>query len=148
MSATPNPYLDTTEPPPSLGETETLETEECWRLLAATRVGRLAVCDDLGADIFPLNYLVESGSLFFRSAPGTKIVSLTKRPGVAFEIDGTDSGKRFSVVVRGDAHRLNDDAQITDSGVSDLPTMTGTDKWNYFEISPRTVTGVRFRMSR
>ncbi|MFB2580477.1 pyridoxamine 5'-phosphate oxidase family protein [Herbiconiux sp. P15] len=148
MSATPNPYLHVTETSPSLGETETLEAEECWRLLAAARVGRLAVSDELGADIFPLNFLAESGSLFFRSAPGTKIVRLTKRPGVALEIDGTDSGKRFSVVVRGDAHRLNDDAQIADSGVSDLPTMTGSDKWNYFEITPRTVTGVRFRTSR
>ncbi|MGD8194614.1 pyridoxamine 5'-phosphate oxidase family protein [Herbiconiux sp. P18] len=131
-----------------LGNTETLHVEECWRLLNETKVARLAVCDDLGADIFPINYLVESGAIFFRSAPGTKIVDLTKRPGVAVEIDGTDAGKRFSVVVRGDAHRLNDDVQITESGVSDLPTMTGSDKWNYFEITPRTVTGIRFRMSR
>ncbi len=145
---TVNPYLHTPQEPAAVGDTETLDVAECWRLLSANRVARLAVCDDLGADIFPINYLVESESLFFRSAPGTKVVSLTKRPGVAVEIDGTDGGKRFSVVIRGDAHRLNDEAQILDSGVSDLPTMTGSDKWNYFEVTPRTVTGIRFRTSR
>lgn len=145
---TVNPYLHTPQEPAAVGDTEVLDASECWRLLSVNRVARLAVCDDLGADIFPINYLVESESLFFRSAPGTKIVSLTNRPGVAVEIDGTDGGKRFSVVIRGDAHRLNDEAQILESGVSELPTMTGSDKWNYFEVTPRTVTGIRFRTSR
>lgn len=145
---TENPYLASAQTPPSAGETEKLEPAECWRLLAASSIARLAVVDDDGADIFPINYLVKSESIFFRSAPGKKIVSLTAHPGVAVEIDGTEGGKRFSVVVRGEARRLNDDAQIHDSAVNTLPTMTGSDKWNYFEIQPRTVTGIRFRTSR
>ena len=145
---TENPYVRTAETAPSAGHTESLEQAECWRLLTASTVGRLAVSDDEGPDIFPINYLVKAESLFFRSAPGTKIVSLTQRPAVALEIDGTEGGKRFSVVVRGEAHRLNNDADIHASGVDTLPTQTGSDKWNYFEITPRTVTGIRFRTSR
>ncbi|MCS5718141.1 pyridoxamine 5'-phosphate oxidase family protein [Herbiconiux sp. CPCC 205763] len=145
---TTNPYLHVPRPAAAVDDSEALETEECWRLLAETPIARLSVCDDLGADIFPINFLAASGSIFFRSAPGTKIVDLTRRPGVAVEIDGTDGGKRFSVVVRGDAQRLNDDEQIHESGVTELHTMTCSDKWNYFEVTPRTITGIRFRTSR
>ncbi|OII26063.1 hypothetical protein BIV04_14160 [Frigoribacterium sp. MCBA15_019] len=126
---------------------EKLGADECWRLLEAATVGRLAVTDDLGPDIFPVNYLVQSRALFFRSAPGKKIVSLTRRPEVAVEIDGTDAGKRFSVVLRGTVRRLDDEARMRESGVLDLPTMTAPTKWNYFEVTPRTVQGRRFRTS-
>ncbi|MET0932388.1 MAG: pyridoxamine 5'-phosphate oxidase family protein [Mycetocola sp.] len=145
---TENPYLQTSTQPAAAGQTHILDETECWRLLAENSVARLAVSDDLGPNIFPLNYLVKSQVLFFRSAPGSKIVSLTQQPRVAVEIDGTDGGKRFSVVVRGDVRRLNDDAHIHESTVDTLPTMTGSDKWNYFAITPRQVTGIRFRTSR
>ncbi|MET0844309.1 MAG: pyridoxamine 5'-phosphate oxidase family protein [Mycetocola sp.] len=145
---TENPYLRKEQVPAAPGDTEVLGQAECWRLLAANSVARLAVSDDLGADIFPINYLIKSEVLFFRSAPGKKIVSLTARPRVAVEIDGTEGGKRFSVVIRGDARRLNDDVQIHESAVDTLPTMTGSEKWNYFQVKPRTVTGIRFRTSR
>ncbi|PJJ63781.1 pyridoxamine 5'-phosphate oxidase family protein [Compostimonas suwonensis] len=142
---TRNPYLRA-EPPvaPPTG-IRALDRAECWRLLESAEVARLAVVDEQGADIFPINYLVNDGSLFFRSAPGTKIVSLTEHPSVAVEIDGADERERWSVVVRGEAHRLDDDTLIGESGVQGLQTMTSSDKWNYFEIVPRTVTGIRFR---
>lgn len=123
---------------------EALELEECWRLLATTRFGRLAVSDEQGADIFPINHLVKDHLVYFRSAPGTKIVSLTERPGVAFETDDTESRQRWSVVIRGTARRLDVDADIEASGVDELHTFTRSTKWNYFVITPRTVTGVRF----
>ncbi|WP_368496177.1 pyridoxamine 5'-phosphate oxidase family protein [Herbiconiux sp. A18JL235] len=123
---------------------ETLGHEECWRLLAATSFGRLAVADEDGADIFPINHLVNDQLIYFRSAPGTKIVSLTERPGVAFETDGTENRQRWSVVLRGTARRLDVDAEIEASGVGALHTFTRSTKWNYFVISPRTLTGVRF----
>ncbi|WP_291048493.1 pyridoxamine 5'-phosphate oxidase family protein [Herbiconiux sp.] len=123
---------------------ETLDQDECWRLLAASTFGRLAVTDDAGADIFPINHLVNDHLLYFRSAPGTKIVSLTERSGVAFETDGTENRQRWSVVLRGTARRLDVDAEIEASGVGALHTFTRSTKWNYFVITPRALTGVRF----
>ncbi|SKA99669.1 Nitroimidazol reductase NimA, pyridoxamine 5'-phosphate oxidase superfamily [Agreia bicolorata] len=125
-----------------------LEPEECWRLLERVSVARLAVVDELGADIFPINFLVHNGLVYFRSAPGTKIVRATEHPGVAVEFDGTYDGLRWSVVIRGDIRRLSDDAEIHASGVDKLHTFTAATKWNYFVISPRTISGVRFRTSR
>lgn len=130
---------------PHATDVHALTRDECWARIGSTGLGRLAVVDDRGADIFPINYLVHDGSIFFRSAPGTKIVSLTAHPGVALEADGTHHRARWSVVVRGDARRLNDDEAIARSGVQQLHTLSPTQKWNYFQITPRTVTGVTFR---
>jgi len=136
--------------PPSLNEThaeevvETLDADECWRLLAGSALGRLAVCDDDGADIFPINHLVKDRLVYFRSAPGTKIMRLTERPGVAFEADGIENRRRWSVVMRGTARRLGTDAEIDASGVDSLHTFTHSTKWNYFVITPRTLAGLRF----
>jgi hypothetical protein len=46
---------------------ENLSTDECWRLLACQQIGRLAVADDEGVHIFPVNYLVDGGAIAIRS---------------------------------------------------------------------------------
>ncbi len=138
MTWTPRPHEIVSD------DVETLDQDECWRLLAGSTFGRLAVSDDDGADIFPINHLVNDHLVYFRSAPGTKIVSLTERPGVAFETDGTENRQRWSVVLRGTARRLDRDEEIAASGVDELHTVTRSTKWNYFAITPRTLTGVRF----
>ncbi|SFN55035.1 pyridoxamine 5'-phosphate oxidase family protein [Mycetocola miduiensis] len=143
-----NPYALARPPAVMESGVESLDLSQCWRLLASNDLARLAVVDNLGADIFPINYLVKDEQVFFRSAPGSKIVSLTENPAVALEIDGTEERKRWSVVVRGEAHRLNYDADIEESGVQRLHTMPNSQKWNYFRISPRSVTGIRFRSAR
>ena len=127
---------------------ETLDQHECWRLLVGSAFGRLAVSDEDGADIFPVNHLVHDHRVYFRSAPGTKIVSLTERPGVAFETDGTENRRRWSVVLRGIARRLDVDAEIEGSGVGELHTFIRSTKWNFFVITPRTLTGIRFATDR
>ncbi|RFA16930.1 hypothetical protein B7R22_02080 [Subtercola boreus] len=139
-------YASGTSPEESI--LDTLDENECFRLLAGTAVARLAVVDERGPDIFPINFLIKSKALYFRSAPGTKILALSKRPEVAVEIDGTEGGKRFSVVMRGRVSRLNDDVTIQESGLTTLHTMTSSEKWNYFMVAPETVTGVRFQSQR
>ena len=97
-----------------------------------------------GVDIFPVNYLTHRSTVLFRSAPGLKLIDITNNPAVAFEIDGTDNGKRWGVVVRGTAVRLGSDSEIQETRVNRLPTLSPTEKWNYVRITPRTVTGRRF----
>jgi nitroimidazol reductase NimA-like FMN-containing flavoprotein (pyridoxamine 5'-phosphate oxidase superfamily) len=124
--------------------TESLTKEACWGLLGAAQIGRLAVTASDGVDIYPINYMVTDGLIYFRSAPGRKLVNLTSNPIVAFEVDGIAEGKRWSVVARGTATRLNTDAEIEASGVHELQTHSPTTKWNYVKITPRTITGRRF----
>lgn len=122
-----------------------LKESTCWSLLRTAHLGRLAVNAADGVDIFPVNYLVDGGSLVFRTAPGTKLVELTREPQVAFEVDGLDDTHRWSVVVRGRARRLSDEEEIIHSRVLGLQTATPTTKHNYVRIIPGIVTGRRFR---
>ncbi|HEV7564776.1 MAG TPA: pyridoxamine 5'-phosphate oxidase family protein [Microbacteriaceae bacterium] len=124
---------------------ESLSEHECWALVAAANLGRIAVTTDDGVDIFPVNYLVSDRAVLFRSAPGSKLVNLIKRPTVAFEVDDTHSRRTlWSVVVKGTAQRLGFDSDIEESGVLGLQSLNPTEKWNYIRIIPQSITGRRF----
>jgi hypothetical protein len=122
-------------------ETTVLDGAACWRLLDREGIGRLAVSRDDGVDIFPLNYLSSRGRLYFRSAPGTKVVEITEHPRVAFEVDGRTMLARWSVVVRGTVRRLGADPEILRSGVPTLRSWQPGEKFNYFEIQPEQISG-------
>src|SRR5690606_25077506 len=80
---------------------ETLDERECWELLELAPIGRIALAAGGEIDIFPINFAVHAGCLWFRTAPGTKLLELTINPSVAVEIDGWDEGEAYSVVVKG-----------------------------------------------
>lgn len=126
-------------------DVRTLGDDASWELLRGGSLGRLAVVAEDGVDVFPVNYLVDRGTILFRSAPGTKLIDVVHDPVVAFEVDGVDERHRWSVVVRGVARRLDADDEIEGSGVLGLATLTPAAKFNYVRITPRVVTGRRFR---
>ena len=68
-------------------------------------VGRLAVSITNLPDIFPINYVVDRGTVVFRTAEGTKLAAAVLGRGVAFEVDGVDdaAGEAWSVVIKGHA---------------------------------------------
>ncbi|MEO6571600.1 MAG: pyridoxamine 5'-phosphate oxidase family protein, partial [Ilumatobacteraceae bacterium] len=65
-----------------------LSTSDCWALLRDQPYGRLAVVGVDGPDIFPVNALVDHGSLVFRTDAGAKLTALDAEPRVAYEVDG------------------------------------------------------------
>ncbi len=132
---------DETTIPDGALETTVLDDAACWRLLDREGIGRLAISRDDGVDIFPLNYLAHRGRLYFRSAPGTKILELTQHPRIAFEVDGRTLLARWSVVIRGTARRLGSDPEILLAGVDTLRTWQPGEKFNYFEVQPDQITG-------
>jgi len=71
-----------------------LDQHECWQLLRDQEVGRLAVSIANHPDIFPVNYVVDHGSIVFRTAEGTKLAASVLGAAVAFEIDGYDAETR------------------------------------------------------
>ena len=148
----PNPYqTQPASPEPSAASmgVEELTTAECWRLVEASNLGRLALEGPDGRpDVFPLNFLVHNGNLFIRSAPGGKLRGITTHPAVAFEVDGSDVRCHWSVVIRGEAQRMSTDAEIEASGILNLVTASPTVKNNFIRLTPDTVTGRRFRKPR
>ncbi|AYF99395.1 pyridoxamine 5'-phosphate oxidase family protein [Protaetiibacter intestinalis] len=124
---------------------ELLDERECWELLELAPMGRIAIAVGGVIDIFPLNFAVHDGAVYFRTAPGTKLVELTIHPDVALEIDGWDEGEAFSVVVKGVAERLEHAAEIEEAERLPLTPWVPTLKYRWVRIRPGSVTGRRFR---
>jgi len=125
-----------------------LEPHECWELLRSTEVGRLAVAVMNQPDIFPVNYVVDHGSVVFRTAEGTKLAAATLGQGVAFEVDGYEpgNGEAWSVVLKGRAVEIAKMHEVL--AATDLPLFPwqASPKPRFVRIDPESVTGRRFHV--
>ncbi|MDJ0334778.1 pyridoxamine 5'-phosphate oxidase family protein [Salinibacterium sp. G-O1] len=122
-----------------------LTDPEMWALLEATPMGRLAVSAGGELDIFPVNFVVDDGTLLFRTAEGTKLVELTVHSAVAFEIDGHDDTDAWSVVVKGTAARLDHQAEVDRADTLPLTPWIPTLKYIYVRITPTSLSGRSFQ---
>jgi nitroimidazol reductase NimA-like FMN-containing flavoprotein (pyridoxamine 5'-phosphate oxidase superfamily) len=122
-----------------------LDEEACWNLLARRELGRLAVWVDGKPDIFPVNYVIDGPRVLFRTAPGSKLATLSENPDVAFEVDEYDDTHAASVVVKGIATRLEMLADIEAADALPLTPWIPTLKYRWVRISPTSITGRRFQ---
>lgn len=122
---------------------------ECFELLSGQRVGRVAVVDDWGPVVFPVNYVVDRHMVVFRSDEGSKLGAAGARSRVAFEIDGTDPGTRtgWSVLVRGEAVEVTDPAELARLRELPLHPWAPGVKSHYLRVLPSLVTGRRIAAS-
>lgn len=125
---------------------EELTTDVCWELIRGAEFGRLAVMSPDGPDLFPVNTVVDRGSIVFRTDSGSKLEAISNVPEVAFEIDGhdADSGEVWSVVVRGQAEKVMNPTELVAAIELEIaPWQSGRKGW-WVRLSPRTVSGRRF----
>ena len=89
------------------GVVERLVQAECYRLLAPRGIGRIAFVTASGLTVLPVNYAVTDGTIVIRTGGGSMIAAHGDGP-VSFEADHFDLelGQGWSVLVRGDAHRV------------------------------------------
>jgi len=121
-----------------------LDEEECWALLSRWELGRLALTVQGEPDIFPVNYVVDGGRVFFRTAPGSKLSELAVNPHVAFEVDEYDGTYAASVVVKGVAKRLELQHEIDAADALALTPWIPTLKYRWVAIHPTSITGRSF----
>lgn len=91
-----------------------LTREECLRLLAARRIGRLAFIQRAGVPlILPVNYVFADDAVLIRSGPGPKMQAAERGDLVSFETDDIDEESRsgWSVVVTGRASRVRGESR-------------------------------------
>jgi nitroimidazol reductase NimA-like FMN-containing flavoprotein (pyridoxamine 5'-phosphate oxidase superfamily) len=123
-----------------------LEPDQCFALLRGTTVGRLAVAINAEPDIFPINFVVDHGTVVFRTAEGTKLAASVLGRAVAFEADGYDpaAGEAWSVVIKGRAIEVAHLHELLEA--SDLPLFPWSTwpKPRFVRIVPTTTTGRRF----
>ncbi len=128
------------------GTTEMTE-RECWERLRSEAYGRLAVVGEDGPMVYPINALVDHGSIVFRTSEGAKLTALRSEPRVAFEVDGwePDNGMAWSVIVAGEAREvvgMHEGLDVTELGVT--PWQAGP-KPTYVRVVPTSISGRTFR---
>lgn len=124
----------------------TLAPAECWSRLRSVEVGRIAFLHDrTGIEVFPLNFVVDHGTLVFRTAAGTKLAGLASSPQVAVQADGSEPGGNgwWSVVVHGRAEPIDARDDLIAAFDIDLETWQGDAKPYFVRVVPTTVEGVR-----
>ena len=134
----------------SAGQLRELTRAECFELLANEQLGRLAVVDDRGPVVFPVNYVLDRHTVVFRTEEGTKLHAASRGTRACFEVDGTDATALtgWSVIVRGEVTEVTDPAEL--ARLSELPLHTwapGT-RDRYVRILPAVVTGRRIAAAR
>lgn len=129
------------------GAVEELPPHESLALLRESPVGRLAVVVEGRPDIFPVNHVVDHGTVVFRTARGSKFWGAAGLP-VAFEVDGYDasSGHAWSVVVHGKGEVLIRSDDVLEALQLPLVPWQGGPKPEFVRIVPDEITGRRFEV--
>jgi nitroimidazol reductase NimA-like FMN-containing flavoprotein (pyridoxamine 5'-phosphate oxidase superfamily) len=122
-----------------------LTKSECFALLAREHLGRVAVVDDRGPIVFPVNFVLARHMVVLRTDEGTKLDAAISGSRVAFEIDGADLAARtgWSVVVRGEAVEVTDTAELARLRKLPLDPPAPGAKAHYVRILPAALTGRR-----
>ncbi len=120
----------------------------CWMLLRTAEVARLAVSVDSAPDIFPVNFVVDHGTIVLRTGVGSKLSAALANPVVAFEVDGYDAeaNEAWSVVIKGRAEEIKQLHERIES--MDLPLFPweAAPKSRYLRIVPDSISGRRFHV--
>jgi uncharacterized protein len=125
-----------------------LASNECWTLLRSAEVGRIAVVVGGNPDIFPINFVVDHGTVVFRTADGTKLAAAAVNESVAFEVDGYDqeAGEAWSVVIKGRAKEIRRLHDLFDTSTLPLFPWHAAPKHRFVRITPDEVSGRRFHV--
>jgi uncharacterized protein len=129
---------------------EGLERTECVELLAATKIGRLAVSPPdwrTPPVIRPVTYVFDRGSqaIVFRTARGSKFTALLLSGQAAFEIDGTDTDAQtgWSVIVHGPVEEVKNESEIHRLGRLGLQPWAPGEKPHWIRLRTTVVSGRR-----
>jgi uncharacterized protein len=127
------------------GGVSILPEHECWDLLKSVSLGRLVTALGGQPQIFPVNFAVQRRTLLFRTAEGTKLISVAMNNHVVFEVDDHNVAEGWSVIVEGATRSLRTDEEIEEAERAQLLPWTTSVKTHYVRIHPERLTGRRFR---
>ena len=125
----------------------TLETDECWALVAPGGIGRLVFVDAHGRpSALPVNYAVVDRSIVFATAPESALHHAGELgSSVGFEVDRIDEAQRtgWSVLIRGTLVAVEGSAQRQLLHAAPVTPWAGGVRDRYFEVRPDEVSGRR-----
>ncbi len=135
---------------------EELSESECWTLLRTVALGRLATpTSHGGVDVFPVNHVVDQGSIVFRTALGSKLTNALEAAEVAFEADNAAPSLEeqmqrlddpWSVVIHGTAELITNHTELFDSFELKVRPWHVSNKPYFIRLVPTSVSGRRFHV--
>ena len=125
------------------GHLREIDVTECWELIRAQEVGRLAFVDERGPMVVPVTFISGAGSVLFRVAAYSEVGRALPDTRVALEVDDLDPFTRsgWNVVLRGVIEVVETDEL---PHPQDRPTPWPEGQRSlYLRLTPDIVTGRR-----
>ncbi len=127
---------------------ETLDRDECLKLLTTVPVGRIGVSIAVLPVVLPVNFALVGTNIVIRTVPGTKLDAATRLAVVAFEVDSfaQDGSWGWSVLVQGVCAEVTDAAERARLDASAVPAWAFDDgaAEQFVRIETSFVNGRRF----
>ena len=122
-----------------------MSVAECYALLRRHQVGRVALIHEDFPVIFPVNFVIDDGTVVFRTGAGTKLEAAISHARVAFECDGFDEDSKvgWSVVLRGIAELVTNSIELARLREIPLVPWVAGGKPNYIRVHGKQITGRR-----
>jgi uncharacterized protein len=122
-----------------------LGEDECFELLASGSIGRVGVSIGAIPAIFPVNFCLSHRTIFFRTAPGTKLSAALREADVAFEVDRVDAiyHQGWSVLAVGKCHEVTEEALLEHVKGLPLEPWAPGNRTHVIRLDPDFVSGRR-----
>lgn len=124
---------------------QVLSPEECLRMLASARIGRVVFTDRALPAVQPVIYCLDGTDIVLRTAAGSTLAAATRNAVVAFEADDFDPDLRsgWSVTAVGHARAVHDPREL--AGLAELPLTLWTpgERDHYVIIRAEQLSGRR-----
>ncbi len=124
-----------------------LSEEECLRLLTThrPRLGRLAFMSGGRVLVFPMNFVAVGKLIYFRTAPGSKLMAAFRAQQVTFEIDHVDDvwEEGWSVLAFGRVREVTDEEELEDLRKRPLRPWASGDRRYYLRMDIDWLSGRR-----
>lgn len=122
-----------------------VDDREAWNLLGSVALGRLVTSFGGQLEIFPVNFVVQKGTVLFRTAEGTKLFTTVMNDKVLFEADDHTVAEGWSVIIRGTAKMLSSAEEIHEADQAGLIPWVPTEKLRYVRVTPSEISARRFQ---
>jgi nitroimidazol reductase NimA-like FMN-containing flavoprotein (pyridoxamine 5'-phosphate oxidase superfamily) len=125
---------------------EDLSTSTCWALLRDVPIGRIALPGDGDVEVFPVNFVVDGGTIVLRTAAGTKLSLIAAGSRATFEVDEVDVVEQtaWSVVLKGMVQVVIGHDAVIETFEMEVQTWQAGQKPTYVRLVPDSVSGRRF----
>jgi nitroimidazol reductase NimA-like FMN-containing flavoprotein (pyridoxamine 5'-phosphate oxidase superfamily) len=124
-----------------------LSPEECRNMLSThrPRLGRLAFVEGGWPLVFPMNYVATDNVIYFRSAPGSKLLAALRVQQVSFEVDYVDEvwEEGWSILAFGRLRLVNDEEELEEARQLPLRPWARGDRPHFLRFDIARMSGRR-----